>query len=117
MVENGSPFPDELATVALSTRTPYGRSLSYIKHTELDSRLVGDDTHLSAQCINLSHNLSLGNTAYGRIATHLTNLVHVHRYQAGLGSHVRRGSSSLASSVATTDNENVIIESHNLYFF
>ena len=116
MVEDGSPFPDELATVALSTRTPYGRSLSYIKHTELDSRLVGDDTHLSAQCINLSHNLSLGNTAYGRIATHLTNLVHVHRYQAGVGAHVCRGSCCLASGVPSTDNEYVIIEVHNLCF-
>ena len=95
------------------------KGLSFVvdMDSSIPSRLVGDDTHLSAQCINLSHNLSLGNTAYGRIATHLTNLVHVHRYQAGLGSHVCGGSCSLASGVTTTDNENVIIESHNLYFF
>src|SRR5574344_19874 len=32
VVEYGSPLPDEFTTVALSTRTPYGRSLADVQH-------------------------------------------------------------------------------------
>ena len=115
MVEDGSPFPDKLASVALSTWTPYGRTLTDVEHSKLYGGFVGHDTHLSAQCVNLSYNLSLCNSSDGRIATHLTNLVHVHRYQTGVGTHVCSGCSSLASGVSSTYNDYVIIEVHNLY--
>ena len=114
VVEDGSPFPYKLAAVALSTWTPYGRTLSDVEHSNLDGGLVGHDTHLSAQRVNLSYDLSFCNTSDGRIATHLTNLVHVHRYQTGVGAHVCSGCSSLASGVSSTDNEYVILENHNL---
>ena len=115
VVEDGSPFPDKLATVALCARTPYGGTLSDVQHSELDGSLVGHDTHLSAERINLSYDLTLGDSADGRVATHLANLVHVHCYQASLGTHVGGGRSSLASGVPAADNKYVIIESHNLY--
>ena len=120
MVEDGSPFPDKLSSVALGTGAPYGRTFADVEHSELDGGFIRYDTHLSAQCIDFAHNLSLGNTSDGGVATHLTNLVHIHRYQTGFGTHVCRGCSSLASGMSSTDNEHVIIEFHtsfNLYFF
>ena len=120
VVEDGSPFPDKLSSVALGTGAPYGRTLSDVEHSELDGGFIRYDTHLSAQSIDFAHNLSLGNTSDGGVATHLSNLVHIHRYQTGFGTHVCRGCSSLASGMSSTDNEHVIIEFHtsfNLYFF
>jgi len=114
VIEDGSPLPDKLSTVALGTGTPYSRTLADVEHSELDGSLVGYDAHLATERIDLSYDLPLGDAADSRVATHLANLVHVHRYQAGLGTHVGRGCGSLASGVTATDNEYVIIESHKM---
>ena len=111
---------EELAPYNLKGMKAFTRTLSDVEHSELDGGFIRYDTHLAAQSIDFAHNLSLGNTSDGGVATHLTNLVHIHRYQTGFGTHVCRGCSSLASGMSSTDNEHVIIEFHtsfNLYFF
>ena len=87
-IQHGAPFPDKLTPVALGTRTPNGRSLAAIEHTELDGGGIGHQSHLSTQRIYLAHDLSLGNTTDGRIARHLRYLVHIHGDKQCLRSHV-----------------------------
>ena len=84
VLQNFSPGPDKFPAVALGTRTPHGRSLGTVQHTELDGGLVCHQPHVSSQGVNLSDDLSLGNTPYGRVTTHLPDFVHVHCNQAGL---------------------------------
>ena len=112
MVQDTTPFPDKLPTVTLGTRAPHGRSFTAVKHSELDGCGIRHETHLSSKSVNLPHNLSFGNTTYGRVARHLRDLVHIHRYQTGLCSHVCRGTSSFAASMTTSDNQYVIIHYH-----
>ena len=111
-VEGLAPLPDELAAVALRSRAPYRRALPSVEHAELYGRGVGDDAHLSAQRVNLAHYLPLGYAADGRIAAHLSYLVHVHCYQAGAGSHVGRSRRGLASGVPSADNNHVVRKCH-----
>ena len=74
-----SPSLDKLNAVGLRTRTPHRRTLRPVQHPELYRSLVGDNAHLSAKSIYLSDYLTFSNTTYSRIATHLGNLVHIHR--------------------------------------
>ena len=78
---NISPFPDKLHTIVLSTRAPHCRTFRTIEHPELDSSFVAHYSHLSTQRINLTNNLPLCNSAHGRVATHLRNIVHIHCYE------------------------------------
>jgi hypothetical protein len=104
-----SPFPDKLSSVALGTGAPYGWALTHIEHAELNGGGIRDQTHLSAQGINLTHNLTFGNATHGRIARHLPNLVHVHRHQAGLRTHVGCCTGSLAACMSTSDDNHIVV--------
>lgn len=68
VVERVSPFPYKLSSVALCAWRPYGGTFAFVEHPELYGRPVGDHSHLSAHGVNLPHDLSLGDTANGRIA-------------------------------------------------
>ena len=115
--EDASPSPDEFLSIALCSWTPHGWSLRAVQHSELQSAAVGHDSHLSAQCVNLAHNLTFCNSAHGRIATHLRNLVHVHRDEASLCAHPCCCRSRLTSSMSCSHYENVVFKNHyNIYF-
>ena len=114
IVERPSPFPDELLAVALCARAPHGRSFRAVKHTKLYCRRVRYQSHLTAQRIYFAHNLSLCNSAHGRVATHLRYLVHVHCHQAGLRSDVGCRCCRLTPCVSASDNNHVVIEFHIL---
>ncbi len=110
--KNFAPGPNEFSSVALCTRTPHCRPFTTVQHTELDGCSVGNFSHVSAQCINLPYNLSFGNAADSRIATHLCNLVHIHCYKTGLSSQFRAGSCCLASCVPCTNHHHIKIHFH-----
>ena len=71
------PFFDKTFPIALTARAPHGWPFLPIEHAELDSGLIGDDAELSSERIDLSYDLSFGYTTYGRVTTHLTNLIHI----------------------------------------
>ena len=112
LIKHSAPFPDKLPSVALGTRTPHSRTLTYVQHTELDRGRICHKSHLTSQRINLTHNLPLSDTTNGRVARHLRNLVHVHRDQTGFGPHIGTGTSSLATSVTTPNYQHVIVQFH-----
>ena len=103
-IEFTSPFPYEFTTIALGSWTPHGRTFRTIEHTKLDGCGISDQSHLSSHGINLTHNLSFGNTTDGRIARHLCNLVHVHGYQTGLCAHVGSSASRFTTGVSSSND-------------
>ena len=113
-IKSSTPFPDELPSVALGTGTPYGRSFTNVQHPELDGSGIRHETHLTSQGIDLAHNLPLGNTTNGRVARHLGNLVHVHRHQTGLSTHVGAGTGCLATCMSASDDNHIIFQYHIL---
>ena len=111
-VECLSPFPYKLFPVALCPWAPDCRSLASVEHSELYCRCVGHDAHLSAEGVDFAHYLSFGNTSHGRIAAHLCNLVHVHCHEASPCPYVSGSRCRLASCVARSDHNYVVIQCH-----
>ena len=105
-----SPFSNKACAVALCPWAPHGGAFRAVKHAELDSRGISHLTHLSAERINLAYNLSFGNTAHGRVAAHLRYFVHVHCHQARFGPHACSGTCRLATGMACTDNNDVVVK-------
>jgi hypothetical protein len=111
-----APSPDKLLAVALGTGTPHGGTLRAIEHAELNGRAVSDDSRVSTECVNLSHYLPFGNTTDGGVATHLPNLVHVHRDEASLRTHIGRCCCRFASRVSGTNHNDVVEKFHCTYY-
>ena len=111
-IQPAAPLPDKLPTVTLGTGTPHRRSFTTIQHPELDGCGIRHQTHLTAQRINLAHNLSFGNTTNGRVTRHLCDFVHVHGYQTGLSTHVSCRTGSLAPGMTTTDYQYIVVQNH-----
>ncbi len=113
VVNDRTPFPDKFTTITLGTRTPYCRPLSNVQHTKLDSCFISNESHISAKSIDFSNNLSFGDSPNGRITTHLSDFVHVHRHKARLSSHIGRSSSCFTPCMAAADNDDIIIKYHD----
>lgn len=110
--ETLNPLLDKAFSIALTARTPHGRTFAAVEHTELDGALVGDDTHVSAESVYLPDNLSLSNATDSRIATHLTYFVHVHGDEERLAAHLCCGMCGFAPCVSCADDDYVIVKIH-----
>ena len=64
--------------VRLCAGAVHGRAFTGVEHPEMNAGMINDTAHFSAQRIDFTDNLSLGHTAYGRVAAHLRNRVAVH---------------------------------------
>src|SRR5690606_4758400 len=73
-----SPLLRESHAVILSSRTPHGRTLGTVEHSELNCRFIGHNSRITTESIYFTNDLSLGNTPHGWVATHLTYLIHIH---------------------------------------
>ncbi|KVK42687.1 hypothetical protein L905_04285 [Agrobacterium sp. TS43] len=93
--------------VGLSARTTDGRSLFAIEHAELDSRCVGNPTHQTIQRIDLANEVSLAQTADGRIAGHDANRLTLMGNKGGFCTMPCSGSSGFAARVATANNNDI----------
>ena len=114
VLQNLSPFPDELCPVALCPGTPHGRPLATVQHPELNGGAVGNLAGMASQGIDLANYLPFGNAADGRVARHLRNLVHVHGHQARPGAQPCTGRRCLATGMPGAYYNNVVIEFHLL---
>ena len=83
-----------------------------VQHPELDRRAIGHDTRVSAHRVDFADNLSLGYSAYGRVARHLRELGHIHRHQQRPATHIGRRRRRLASGVPASYHDNVEFEFH-----
>ncbi len=86
-----NPFQPELVSllVALGAGRPDRRTLLGVQHPELEAGHVGGLAHLAAQGIDLAGEVSLGQTADGGVAGHLSDGVQVDGEQEGLAAHPR----------------------------
>ena len=112
--EHTAPFGRKFGLIALRSGTPHGRTFRSVQHAELQRCPVGDDSHISAHRIDLSHDLSFGHTSNGWIAGHLRKFGHVHRDQQGLASHIGCRCCRLTSCMASSDDDDIVFESHCL---
>lgn len=69
--------------------------------------------HLAAQSVDLAHDLTLGDTADGRIARHRRKLGHVHGQQQRARPETCGSRRSLTAGVSAADNYYVVMESHS----
>ena len=117
VLQNLSPGPDKFTAVALCTWTPHGRTFRAVEHAELNGSTVCYQSHVTAQCIDLPYDLSFGNASYGRVATHLANLVHVHCDETCFRAKISGCSCSLTTCVSGSYYNNVVIEIHTVSSF
>ncbi len=75
----------------------------------MDAGPVNCLRHQTAQCINLAGQMTLANTADGRVATHLANCFQVLREQQGSRPHARSGSAGFSACMSTANNNDVKI--------
>ena len=70
-------------SVGLRTQRMHRGALAAVEHTVLNAGRIRRPGHLSAQCIDLSNEVSLGRAADGRIARHIAYSVQIDRKTRG----------------------------------
>ena len=68
---------------------------------------IGNQSHLSAQRIDLPDDLSLGNSAHRRVAAHLGKTVQIRREKENGRAHPRRGKRRFAAGVSAANHNHV----------
>ena len=114
ILQDAAPALDEACAVALCAGTPHRRSLAPVQHPELDSRAVRYNPHLPAEGIDLADDLPLGNAPDRRVATHLRDFVHIHRYKQRARAEVGCRRRRFTSGVSCADYYYVVFKLHNL---
>ena len=93
--------------VGLTAGRAHGRALARVQDAELDASLVGDLAHQAAERVDLTHDLSLAETADRRVAAHLPDLVEVEAAQGHAHPESRRGGGRLDAGVPAANDEHV----------
>ena len=88
----------EVITAAAHCRT-FGR----IENAKLDTRLIGDASHLAAERIKFAHQMSFRQSAYGRITAGRSDLFGQNGEQKGFISHACRGQRRLNTGMPAAD--------------
>src|SRR5688572_21596842 len=115
---SGFQRPAHLGAIAhairLRPRRLHGRSARTIKEPKLNASAVDDAAHDSAQRINLSHQVPLGDPSDRWIARHLPDEIEVQRDQPGLSTQPSSRGRGLAAGVSGADHNHVenFIERH-----
>jgi hypothetical protein len=117
VLQYATPGPDEFGPVTLGARAPHGGAFGTVKYAELYGCAVSDKSHVSAQSVYLSDNLAFSYTTNGWIAAHLGNLVHVHGYQTGLGTHLSGSGGGFTTCMPRAYNYHIILKVHTNYKF
>jgi hypothetical protein len=73
----------------------------------LDTGPVYHAAHYASEGVYLSYDVAFCDTAYRRIARHLSDQIQIHRDQGRLGSEARRSRGRLTSGVPRTDHDHI----------
>ena len=98
--------------VCLRARAMHRRTLRAVQHFELDAGAVNAPSHLSAERVNLPHQLPLGHAANRRIAGHLADVVQLHGQHQGTLAQPRRGQRGLHARMARANDDDVVVWLH-----
>ena len=96
------------AAVYLSTQRMYRRALSAVEHTALQGTGVRRATHLAAEGVDLTHQMTLRRAADRRIARAVADRVHIYRKDGGFASEPCRRQSRLDTGMTGADNGYII---------
>jgi hypothetical protein len=90
---------------------------SAVEQAELDSRAIDRLAHQSTEGIDLSDDLSLGNPADGRVATHLSDRIEIPCKECYACAEPSGRSSSLGPGMPGADDDHVIfvLNSHGCF--
>ena len=108
------PFGGKEHAVALRPRTPHSGTFGAVEHAELHHGVIGYDTGVTAQGVDLTHDLPLGYAAHGRIAGHLGYRLHVHGGQQNPGAEIGGRHGGLATGMTGADNDDIVFWKHRL---
>ena len=103
-----SHIPGIFLLVRLGAQRVYRRSFGFIQHFGLNKGLVYILSHLSAQRIQLPHQMSLRAAANIRVTGHQSNTVHADRKHNRLQSQPRTSQGRLTAGMSRPDNYNII---------
>jgi hypothetical protein len=112
LLQHFPPFGRKEHPVVLCTGAPHGGALAKVEHTELDGAKVGNDTAVAAHGIYFPYDLTLCDTAHGRVAAHLGNGLHVHGYQQHFTAQVGGGGGGLTARMTSPNHYNIVFGKH-----
>ena len=95
--------------IRLSPRTVHCRTLAEVQHAKLNAGFVDRPTHLAAEGVDFADDLAFGDAADRRVTAHRPDRITAHCEQDGSSSHPRSGESSFDTSVAGTDDGDVVL--------
>src|SRR5881398_2310586 len=96
--------------VGLGAGRAHRRALAGIERAELDAGAVSRPGHGAAQRVDLAHQVSLADTADGRIATHLAQGLDALSQQQRARSHACGGEGRLGAGMTAADDDDVVGE-------
>ena len=112
ILQDIAPHIAVFAAVALHAGRPHSRAFRSVEHTELHRGLIGHNAHHAAKSINLTDDLSLGNTTYSRVARHLGDTLHIGSHQQHRASESCGCHSSLTTGMACAYHYYVVVKTH-----
>ena len=97
-----------LVFIRLCAGTLHGRTFGAVQHPELNARSVNRLTHQSAESVDFTDDLPLGQPADGGVAAHLRDGVAAHGQQQCSRTGFRRGPCRFRPGVPAADHNHVI---------
>ena len=83
-----------------------------VQQAELDADRIGDLAHDAAQGVDLPHQVTLGDSADGRVAAHLRDQVQVHGDHGRAQANAGAGARGFTAGVAGADDNDVVPVGH-----
>jgi hypothetical protein len=98
--------------ISLGAGRPHGGALTGVEKPKLDTSGIYVPGHLTAECIDFTHQMPLCQPAYCRVAGHLRNRIKVKGEEKDTATHTGSSQSCLTARVAGTYNNHIIIVRH-----
>ena len=95
--------------VTLRAGRPDRRPFGKIKHPELNRGCIGDESHGTAERVDLPCEVPFGNAADTRVAAHLGDVIQIQSQHESLRTCPRRRQSRFAGGMSTADHNNIKI--------
>jgi hypothetical protein len=96
---------------------PNRRAAAGIQKTKLNSDRVRDFAHDAAQSVDFADQVTLGDSANGRITRHLCDQVEIHCDHGCAQAQARTGPGGLAAGMAGADDDDVVRMGGHLFQF
>jgi len=102
--------PGVKPAVRLRARPAHGGPLATVEHAELDAGEIGDPPHKAVERVDLTDEMALAQAPDRRIARHRTDRHEAMGDQRDLGPRARGGRSRLATGMAATHDDDVVLQ-------